>query len=177
MKSHQNQVFELFEAIRLALAMSLFNWSAQRYLPSATIIRLIRYFYKTSAIDGSGSLDDVNLVMLIALIHSLNTNHTDDQVLNEQQHNVLRDPESIQQIYNVLTTETVTDINRELGALIKFTYGLYLAGLRHAAASQFTTNNDFKTIDYDEQLVDEAITARVFHYLYHHVLEKKIIYR
>lgn len=178
-KSHQNQVFELFEAIRLALALSLFNWSAQRSLPTPVILRLIRYFYKVNASDGSGSLDDANLIILLALMYSINSNNLqkDELAYHDQLRNVLKDPESVQQIYNVLTTDIIADSNKELAAFIKFSYGLYLAGLRHAAASQFLTNNDYKTIDYDEQLIDDAISGHVFKYLYHHILEKKIIYR
>lgn len=178
MKSHQNQVFELFESIRLALALCLFNWSAQRSLPTTIIIRLIRYFFKINATDGTGSLDDANLIILLALLYSINTSHLqkDDIVQYDQLRNVVKDPENVKQIYNVLSTESIADLNNELAAVIKFSFGLYLAGLRHAAASQFLTNNEYKTIDYDEQLVDEAIAVHVFKYIYHHILEKKIIY-
>uniref|UniRef100_A0A1A9X213 Uncharacterized protein n=1 Tax=Glossina brevipalpis TaxID=37001 RepID=A0A1A9X213_9MUSC len=77
---HQNQVKELFQEIRLALAAAIFNWSAQRSLPSAIVIRLIKILSKYKSTEASGSIDDVTLTMLFALLYSYDTS-----VLQEQE--------------------------------------------------------------------------------------------
>uniref|UniRef100_A0A1A9WFW1 Nuclear pore complex protein Nup205 n=1 Tax=Glossina brevipalpis TaxID=37001 RepID=A0A1A9WFW1_9MUSC len=173
---HQNQVKELFQETRLALAASVFNWSAQRSLPSAIVIRLIKILSKYKSTEASGSIDDVTLTMLFALLYSYDTSVLQKQEDSRliQNLNMVKDGEFAQQIYNVLMSETIPEQNDGINSFIKFSFGLFLSGLRHA--SQYLQSSVYKVVNHDEQLVDDAIYANVFKFIYYFLLEKDMIY-
>lgn len=175
--AHQNQVFELFMEIRLALATSLFNWSAQRSLPSAIVARLIKYFSQYKVTEATGIMDDTALTMLMALLYSLNTcilqKQDDNQLI--QKLNIIKDNNFAQQVYNALQCASIPEQIYEFSSIIKFSFGLCLCGLRHA--SQYLQNNLYKIVNYDEQLIDEAISLNVFKFVYYFILEKDIVYK
>uniref|UniRef100_A0A1B0A9W8 Nuclear pore complex protein Nup205 n=1 Tax=Glossina pallidipes TaxID=7398 RepID=A0A1B0A9W8_GLOPL len=174
---HQNQVTELFQNIRLALVTALFNWSAQRSLPAAIVTRLIKILSKYKSTEASGSIDDVTLTMLFALLYSYDTSTLQNQEDNPfiQNLNMVKDGEFAQQIYNVLMSETIPEQNDGINSFIKFSFGLSLSGLRHA--SQYLQSSVYKVVNHDEQLVDDAIYANVFKFIYYSLLERDIIYK
>ncbi|KAI9590013.1 nuclear pore complex protein Nup205 [Glossina fuscipes] len=174
---HQNQITELFQNIRLALVTALFNWSAQRSLPATIVTRLIKVLSKYKSTEASGSIDDVTLTMLFALLYAYDTSILQTQEDNPliQNLNMVKDGEFAQQIYNVLMSETIPEQNDGINSFIKFSFGLSLCGLRHA--SQYLQSSVYKVVNHDEQLVDDAIYANVFKFIYYFLLEKDIIYK
>uniref|UniRef100_A0A1A9Z711 Nuclear pore complex protein Nup205 n=1 Tax=Glossina pallidipes TaxID=7398 RepID=A0A1A9Z711_GLOPL len=168
---------QLFQNIRLALATALFNWSAQRSLPAAIVDRLIKILSKYKSTEASGSIDDVTLTMLFALLYSYDTSTLQNQEDNPfiQNLNMVKDGEFAQQICNVLMSETIPEQNDGINSFIKFSFGLSLSGLRHA--SQYLQSSVYRVVNHDEQLVDNAIYANVFKFIYYSLLEGDIIYK
>lgn len=180
---HQNQVIELFEDIRMSVAAALFNWSAQRSLPKSIIIKLLKNIPKCKSTENTGEFDDTTLTMLMALLYSYDTSilqkQDDNRLINNL--NIIKDNDFIQQICQNLfagapcgNTSTSVDSNDGIKSLIKFSFGLALSGLRHAP--QYMENST-RILDYDEQLVDDAISANIFKFIYYFMLPKKLIYK
>lgn len=173
---HQNQVIELFEDIRFSLATALFNWSAQRGLPKFITRKLLRSLAQSKAKEANGEMDNTSITMLMALLYSFDTSILQKQDDNPlvQNLSIIKDHEFVQHIFNAVTNVEISEINAGIVNLVKFSFGLSIAGLRHA--SQYLQN--YLTVsDYDEQLVDDAICSNIFKFIYCNILEKSIIYQ
>ncbi|KAM7343656.1 nuclear pore complex protein Nup205 [Cochliomyia hominivorax] len=176
---HRNQVAELFEEIRMSLAMALFNWSAQRSLPKSIVIKLLKNLSKYKSSEASGLIDDTTLTMLMSVVYAYDTNilqkQDDNRLINNL--NIIKDNEFVQQLYVALMSEKNSDNNTGNGIrnLIKFSFGLAISGLRHA--SQYLQNSSSIVTDYDEQLVDDTIGGNIFKFVYNCIIEKDIIYK
>ncbi|XP_023291874.2 nuclear pore complex protein Nup205 [Lucilia cuprina] len=176
---HRNQISELFEEIRMSLAMALFNWSAQRSLPKNIVIKLLKNLSKYKSSESTGMIDDTTLTMLMSVIYSYDTNilqkQDDNRLINNL--NIIKDNEFIQQLYMALMNDKSLDNNNNNGIknFIKFSFGLAISGLRHA--SQYLQNSSSIVTDYDEQLVDDAICSNIFKFIHNSIIEKDIIYK
>ncbi|XP_037929221.1 nuclear pore complex protein Nup205-like [Teleopsis dalmanni] len=170
----KNQVLELFEDTRLALATSLYNWSAQRGLPSNIIIKLIDILSNYTSLEASGSIDDVMMTMLMALLYSYDTSVLQRRVDNilVQNLNIINEIGAAQQIHNAIYQ---VEKKNGLNSLTMLTFGLALANLRHIPQNLQPFIS--KVIDYDEQLVDDAISKNVFEFMYYQILEVGILYK
>ncbi|XP_020811947.1 nuclear pore complex protein Nup205 [Drosophila serrata] len=175
-KKHQNQVLGLYEDIQRALAMALFHWSAQRGLPRSIAIRLLQLLANRKTTDADGNIDDITTIMLMALLYAYDTS-----VLLVTDHNnpltgrlpILSDPEFAKSFLDALYAQNSWQIPR-LDAVIKYSFGLTLASLRHAPSQLQAAA--LSVINRDEQLIDEALGASVFAFFYRLLLEKDLVY-
>ena len=70
---HRRQVFDLYSEIRQGLADCIFAFSAQSGLTKQDVIRLMDYLSKIKTTEGSGSgtIDDVNMTLTMALLYAI----------------------------------------------------------------------------------------------------------
>ena len=70
---HRRQVFDLYSEIRQGLADCIFAFSAQSGLSKQDVIRLMDYLSKIKTTEGSGSgtIDDVNMTLTMALLYAI----------------------------------------------------------------------------------------------------------
>ncbi|XP_068141155.1 nuclear pore complex protein Nup205 [Drosophila tropicalis] len=175
-KKHQNRVLGMYKSIRKSLAMALFNWSAQRGLPKLIAIRLLQYLANSKAVDTSGCVDDITLTMLMALLYSYDTSVL---LFNESQGPyasrlpIFADQDFAKGFYDALYGQSNWQSPR-LDCIIKYSFGLTLASLRHAPSNLQAAAGDI--INRDEQLIDEALAANIFGFFYRQLLEKEIVY-
>lgn len=174
---HRNQIMELFEEIRLSLAMALFNWSAQRSLPKTIIAKLLQMLSKHHFSESSGEIDDTELTILMAILYSYDTDilqKQDDNRLINYLH-IIKDNDFVQYVYNTLMNNQQKGDYKGIKSVVQFSFGLAISGLRRA--SIYLQNPSSIESDFDELLVDDAIYSNVFQFLYNSVLEKDILYK
>ncbi|EDW56225.1 GM22996 [Drosophila sechellia] len=175
-KKHQNQVLGLYEDIQQALAMALFHWSAQRGLPRHIAIRLLRQLASRRNHDAGGIMDDVTLIMLMALLYSYDTSIllvAEDMNEHTDRLPIFSDHKFAECFLEELYAQGSWQPPR-LNAIIAYSFGLTLASLRHAPAQLQATT--ISTINRDEMLIDEALGAQVFVFLHSLLLEKDMVY-
>ncbi|XP_017097003.2 nuclear pore complex protein Nup205 [Drosophila bipectinata] len=175
-KKHQNQVLGMYEDIQRALAMALFHWSAQRGLPRPVAIRLMQILASRKTIDASGKPDDVTLIMLMALLYAYDTSVlliTESNNLHTARLPILSDPDYAKGFLDALYSQGTWEIPR-LDAVIKYSFGLTLASLRHAPSQLQAAA--LASISRDEILINEALAANVFGFFYRQLLEKDVVY-
>ena len=70
---HRRQVFDLYTEIRQGLADCIFAFSAQSGLCKQDVIRLMDYLSKVKTTEGTGSgtIDDVNMTLVMALLYAI----------------------------------------------------------------------------------------------------------
>uniref|UniRef100_A0A6P4EG87 Nuclear pore complex protein Nup205 n=1 Tax=Drosophila rhopaloa TaxID=1041015 RepID=A0A6P4EG87_DRORH len=175
-KKHQNQVLGLYEDIQRALAMALFHWSAQRGLPRPIAIRLLQQLASRKTTDADGNIDDVTLIMLMALLYAYDTSVllvTEFTNPHTARLPILSDLEFANSFLEALYAQSSWQSPR-LDAIITYSFGLTLASLRHAPGQLQAAA--LSTINRDEILIDEALAAQVFGFFYRMLLEKDLVY-
>ncbi|KAM8720864.1 hypothetical protein ACLKA7_006842 [Drosophila subpalustris] len=175
-KKHQNQVLALYEDTRKALAMAMFHWSAQRGLSKNMAIRLLQYLANVKTTDANGNLDDVTLILLMALLYAYDTSVlliADCDSPHTSRLPILSDPEYAKGLYEAIYAQSAWQ-TPQLDAIIKYSFGLTLASLRQAPSE--LQANAGAIINRDEQLIDEALAANVFSFFYRQLLEKNVVY-
>ncbi|SPP78524.1 blast:Nuclear pore complex protein Nup205 [Drosophila guanche] len=175
---HQNQVLSLYEDIRKAVAMSLFNYSAQRGLPRAKAIRLMKMLAGCKGNENSagGNIDDVTVIMLMTLLYSYDTSvllSTDTVNPYTARLPIMWDAEFAKSFHEALCAQANWQMPG-LDAIIKYSFALALASLRHAPSQLQAPASAL--ISRDEQLMDEALAANVFGFIYRQLLENEMIY-
>lgn len=168
---------ELFEEIRLSLAMALFNWSAQRSFSKTIVAKLLQMLSEYHFSESTGEIDNTQLTIVMAILYSYDTNilqKQDDNRLINYLH-IIKDNDFVPYVYNILMNNKYKEDNEGIISMVKFSFGLAISGLRRA--SQYLQNPSSIETDYDEQLVDDAIYNNIFQFLYNSVLEKDIIYK
>ncbi|XP_001354955.4 nuclear pore complex protein Nup205 [Drosophila pseudoobscura] len=174
---HQNQVLALYEDIRKAVAMSLFNYSAQRGLPRGNAIRLMKMLAACKCNDNAGgNMDDVTVIMLMALLYSYDTSVLlISDVVNPYTGRlpIMWDPEFAKSFHEALYAQAKWQTPR-LDAIIKYSFALALASLRQAPSHLQAAASAL--IPRDEQLMDEALASNVFGFIYRQLLENEVIY-
>ncbi|ALC49201.1 CG11943 [Drosophila busckii] len=174
-KKHQNQVMALYEDTRRGIAMSLFNWSAQRGLPKAIALRLLQVLGQIKPLEATGDFDDVSIIMLMALLYAYDTSVlliADCESPHIGQLPILSDPDFATQFYDALQAQSWQ--SPQLAAIVKYSFGLTLASLRQAPSEY--QRNAGATINRDELLIDEALTANIFGIFYRQIFRKDIVY-
>nr|ACI88735.1 RE24713p [Drosophila melanogaster] len=175
-KKHQNQVLGLYEDIQQALAMALFNWSAQRGLPRHIAIRLMHQLANRKNHDAGGNMDDVTLIMLMALLYAYDTSMllvTGEPNEHTTRLPIFSDREFAECFLEELYAQSSWQAPR-LNAIIAYSFGLTLASLRHAPLQLQATA--ISIINRDEMLIDEALGAQVFVFFHSLLLEKDLVY-
>lgn len=173
---HHRQVLNLFEDIRLLLANTLFNYSAQCGLPREATIKLINYLskYKLASV-ADGGIDNVTLALQLSLMYALDLSvlqrHEDGEEIVKDLP-IMRDADFIDVVMDTLSSQWECE---GLRSLTLFTLGLAIATLRLAPSNFYA--NTAKIIDQDEVLVDAAIQERVFDFLHYTFLENDQIYK
>ncbi|XP_055844433.1 nuclear pore complex protein Nup205 [Episyrphus balteatus] len=175
---HRRQVLDLFEDIRLALATALFNWSAQCGLPKNIAKKLMEYLSKYKPTEPTGGIDDVTMTLLMALLYSFDTSVLQRQEDNErsvQNLPIINENGYAQHIYEALQSDNNWEWDNRLKSIVTFGFGLSMASLRHAPQNlQFSSA---RVIDRDEQLVDEAISMKVFDFIHYYLLDREILFK
>lgn len=175
-KKHQNQVLALYEDIRKALAMAVFNWSAQRGLSKNMAIRFLQYLANVKPTHANGNLDDVTLILLMALMYGYDTSVlliADCDSPHTARLPILCERDYAKCFYDAIYAQSGWQ-TPQLDAIIKYSFGLTLASLRQASSE--LQANAGAIINRDEQLIDEALAANVFSFFYRQLLEKNVVY-
>ncbi|KAH8386462.1 hypothetical protein KR093_000678, partial [Drosophila rubida] len=175
-KKHQNQVLGLYEDTRKALAMAMFNWSAQRGMPKHIAIRLLQHLANDKSCDSNGQLDDVSVILLMTLLYAYDTSVllvTDCDNPHTARLPILCDADYAKTFYDAVYAQNSWQTS-ELDGIVKYSFGLTLASLRQAPSD--VQANVGAIINRDEQLIDEALNANVFGFLYRNLLEKNVCY-
>lgn len=156
--------------------MALFHWSAQRGLPKNIAIRLLQHLANTKSTDAAGNMDDVTLIMLMALLYAYDTSVlliTECDSPHTARLPILSDPDYAKCFYEAIYAQNSWQ-TQHLDAIIKYSFGLTLASLRQAPSE--LQANAGALINRDEQLIDEALAANVFTFFYRQLLEKNVVY-
>ncbi|XP_017067012.1 nuclear pore complex protein Nup205 [Drosophila eugracilis] len=175
-KKHQNQVLGLYEDIQRAVGMTLFHWSAQRGLPRPIAIRLLQQLANRKTTDAKGDIDDVTVIMLMALLYAYDTSvllvseYTNPHTARLP---ILSDPEFSKGFLDALYAQSSWN-TPGLGAIITYSFGLTLASLRHAPNQLQAAA--LSVINRDENLIDEALAAQVFGFFYRSLLTSDLVY-
>lgn len=175
-KRHQNQVLAIYENTRKALAMAMFNWSAQRGLPKNIAIRLLQQLANDKSADATGNMDDVMLIQLMTLLYAFDTSVlliTETDNPHTARLPILSDPDYAKSFYEAIYAQKVWH-TPHLDAIIKYSFGLTLASFRQAPSDLQATIGSL--INRDEQLIDEALAGNVFNFFYRKLLEKNVVY-
>ncbi|XP_067638350.1 nuclear pore complex protein Nup205 isoform X3 [Eurosta solidaginis] len=173
-KKHQNQIQRLYHDIKLGLATALFYWAAQRGLPKAIVVKLIKNLSTLAQGQASGVINDITLTVIFALLYACDTSVLlRSEASTAITHNIpiLSQGDFLQTVHEALTVSYQDGLN----AVLELAFGLALTGFRHS--SQQVPNSSSKIISTDEQLIDAAISNKVFDFLLHYVLENKTLYR
>ncbi|KAH8396312.1 hypothetical protein KR222_008106, partial [Zaprionus bogoriensis] len=176
-KKHQNQVLALYRDTRKALAMALFNWSAQRGLPRNIAIRLLQQLANDKTADAAGNLDDVTLILLMTLLYAYDTSVllvAECDNVHAARLPILSDPEYAKCFYEAIYAQSVWH-TPHLDAIIKYSFGLTLASFRQAPSDIQACVGAL--INRDEQLIDEALAGNVYSFFYRKLLEKSVVYK
>ncbi|XP_054727442.1 nuclear pore complex protein Nup205 [Anastrepha obliqua] len=173
-KKHQNQVQQLYNDIKMSLATALFYWAAQRGLSKSIVVKLIKKMPKFAQVQASGTVDDITLTVLFAILYACDTSvllKYEASTTVSQNIPILCQGDFLQTVHEALISTHQDGLN----GTVKLAFGLALTGFRHA--SQQVPNSVSKVITYDEQLIDAAINSKVFDFLYYYVLENRTLYR
>lgn len=133
---------------------------------------MIKYLARYKAADSRGGIDNVTLVLLIALLYALDVSvlqRRDDCEQLVRKLPIVSDDSFLESVLQTLETKWEHD---DLRSTALFAVGLSLATLRQAPQ-----NMHIRCIDRDEALVDQAIQGKVFEALYHKVLENDSFYQ
>ncbi|XP_055390089.1 nuclear pore complex protein Nup205 [Condylostylus longicornis] len=174
---HHRQVLDLFEEIQLALATSLFNWSAQCGLPKNVTEKLMIHLSKYKPTESRGGMDNVTLTLLMALLYAFDASvlqRHEDIERSVQILPIISEKDYAQSIYNILK-DSNWEWDNKLKSIVNFAFGLSMATLRHAP--QNLKFNSEKIIENDEDIVDEAIQCKVFDFIHYYLLENELIYK
>ncbi|GAB0093387.1 Nuclear pore complex protein Nup205 [Sergentomyia squamirostris] len=172
---HYRQIVDLFEDIRMILATCLFNWAAQCGLTAPVTLSLMDYLAKYEPNGPRGGLDDVTLSLMMTLLYAFDLSVLQKREDGEE---IVRNLPIISSDNYILTAMDVltNSWNCEgLRAVAQFSLGLALATLRLAPQNFQPTS--INATDHDEVLVNEAIKAKVFEFLYHVVLENELCFK
>lgn len=173
---HHRQVIDLFEEIRLLLATTLFNWSAQCGLPKDITLKLIDYLSKYKPETQRGGIDNVTLALQMALFNAFDISVVQKREDGEEL--VKRLPFFCETGY----AQAVSNAFREganwecegLWAVSLFSFGLSLATLR--SLPQNLHMNAARIIDLDESFVEASIQKKVFNFIYNVLLDNDLVF-
>ncbi|OCT86111.1 hypothetical protein XELAEV_18019805mg [Xenopus laevis] len=159
-KKHRKEVSDLIKECQQSLAHSLYSWSCQTPLNREDTLLLIGYLEKVT-VEGDGSLDKVNLTLLMSLLYCLDVGFleqgTDDREELMKQASMFMDRQYIAAIHNRLQN-TQPWKSPGMQATVRLAWALALRGI-----SQFSEVLEFS--EADEPMAEIAIGGNVFLFL------------
>lgn len=172
---HYRQIVDLYQDIRLLLALCLFNWAAQCGLPKRVTLRLVALLAKYSPNDGDsrGGLDNVTLTLLMTLLYAL-----DVSVLQKREDGedlvrrlpIISEGGFIEALLEKLNVPWQCD---GLRAVAMFTLSVTLATLRLAPQNLQPSP---AILEQDDTLCDSAIQLKFFDFLHCTLLENELCF-
>lgn len=175
---HYRQVVDLYQDIRLLLALCLFNWAAQCGLPKRVTLRLMDLLAKYSANDDArGGLDSVTATLLMALLYAL-----DVSVLQKREDGeefvkrlpIIAEVGFIDAVLDRLTNPNHTPWQCDgLRSVAMFTLSVTLATLRLAPQN---LQPSAATLEQDDSLCDAAIQGQVFDFVHCTLLDNEFVF-
>ncbi|KAA0187581.1 hypothetical protein HAZT_HAZT007786 [Hyalella azteca] len=170
---HRRMVLDKFKSIRTLFAEALFCWSAQTPLEKDDCRRLMAYLSKVKLEEtGDGTLDHVNLTLLMALLYSLEAGHllaVEDMTDALSSFPITSDKTFVAEIHKELKSGREWECPG-LKAVVQFAWAVSLANLRQVANNIQLADYD-AFIDEDELMLSEALKCKVFSFL-----EKSVLY-
>uniref|UniRef100_A0A2P2I4J7 Nuclear pore complex protein Nup205-like n=1 Tax=Hirondellea gigas TaxID=1518452 RepID=A0A2P2I4J7_9CRUS len=172
---HRKMVLDKFKSVRLLFAESLFYWAAQTPLEKDECRRLMAYLSKVKLAEtGDGSLDQVTITLLMALLYSIESGHllaVEDMTDALSSFPITSDKTFVAEIHRELQSGGREWECPGLKAVVQFAWAVSLANLRQVANSIQLTDYD-AYIDDDELMLAEALKVNVFSFLEKSVLCK-----
>ncbi|KAK8387299.1 hypothetical protein O3P69_018111 [Scylla paramamosain] len=172
---HRKLVLDKFQAVRSLLADALFCWAAQTPLKRDECRRLLAHLSKVKLTETSdGSLDPVNLALLMALLYSLEAGHLlalEDMTEALSQFPITNDKKFVQEIHRDIKSEQAWE-TPGLKAIVQLAWTVSLANLRHAVPTHFTDVDAILEED-DDIILNEALKGKVFSFIQNSILSKK----
>lgn len=173
---HRRQVIDLFNEIRLILSEIVFLWSAQSGLPKEQIMLLINHLREIKVEEeATGTLDNVNLYLLFALLSSvdlsvLHIREDGEEIV--QNLPIISENDFFMTLLDELSLSKGKWKSEGLQGVTLFGFAVCLASLRLIPQHQHL----HYAIEHEEQFVDAAIDMRVFEFLINVVLENEMLY-
>ncbi|KAM4746874.1 nuclear pore complex protein Nup205 [Rhinophrynus dorsalis] len=162
-EKHRKKVSDLIKECRQCLAESLYKWSCQSPLNKDDTLLLIGYLEKVT-LEADGSLDSVNLTLLMALLYCLDVGFlehgTDDREELMQQTPLLTERQYIASIHNRLQDSQPWKVPG-LQATVRLAWALALRGI--SQLSEVTALAEFT--EADEAMAELAIAGNAFLFL------------
>ncbi|XP_041441814.1 LOW QUALITY PROTEIN: nuclear pore complex protein Nup205 [Xenopus laevis] len=159
-EKHRKEVSDLIKECRQSLAHSLYSWSCQTPLSKEDTLLLIGYLEKVT-VEGDGSLDKVNLTLLMSLLYCLDVGFleqgTDDREELMKHVSMFMDRQYIVSIHNRLQDSQPWKLPG-MQATIRLAWALALRGI-----SQFSDVLEFS--EADEPMAEMALSGNVFLFL------------
>ncbi|XP_053575664.1 nuclear pore complex protein Nup205 [Bombina bombina] len=162
-EKHRKEVSDLIKGCRQSLAECLFSWACQSPLSKEDTLLLIEYLEKVS-VEADGSLDRVNLTILMALLYCIDVGFleqgTEDREDLMQQSPLLTEKQYISSIHTRLQDPKPWKLPG-LQATVRLAWGLTLRGI--SQLSEITALAEFT--EADEAMAELAIGGNVFLFL------------
>ncbi|XP_063595108.1 nuclear pore complex protein Nup205-like [Penaeus indicus] len=172
---HRKMVLDKFQAVRSLLAESLFSWAAQTPLKKEECRRLLSFMSKVKLTETSdGSLDTVNLALLMALLYSLEAGHllnSEDMTEALSQFPITSDRSFVQEIHQDMRSEQAWE-TPGLKAIVQLAWAVSLANLRQVAVATQLADID-AILEEDDAVLDDALKGKVFSFIQNSILTKK----
>ena len=174
---HRKLVLDKFSSVRTLLGETLFGWAAQTPLKKDECRRLLMHLSKVKLTETSdGSLDQVSLALLMALLYSIEAGHilnTEDMTEALSQFPITSDRTFVQEIHRELKSDLVWE-TPGLKAVVLLAWTVSLANLRQIAVATQLADID-SILEDDDAILDEALKGRVFSFIQNSILSKKNI--
>ncbi|XP_039625995.1 nuclear pore complex protein Nup205 isoform X3 [Polypterus senegalus] len=167
-EKHRKEVSDLIKECRLTLAECLFSWTCQSSLSMDDILSLFGYLENVTT-EGDGSLDSVNLALVMALLYNFDVSFleqgSDDMEDLIHTMPLLTNKQYVAEIHNRLQDANPWKLPG-LQAVVRLTWAVTLRALSQhpqgAALVEFTEG--------DEAMADIAITQNAFLFILEAIL-------
>lgn len=172
---HRQLVLTKFSNVRTLLAETLFAWAGQTPMKKDECRRIIAHLAEVKLDEtGDGSLDQVNLSLVMALLYSLEVGHvlhSEDITEALGQFPITNDRTFVIEIHRELKSDRQWK-TPGLKGVIQLAWGVSLSNLRQVAAA--TQMSEIEAIlEEDEAVLEEATKAKVFNFIQNNILSEK----
>ncbi|XP_045608227.1 nuclear pore complex protein Nup205 [Procambarus clarkii] len=172
---HRKMVLDKFLAVRSLLAETLFCWAAQTPFKKDECRRLLAYMSKVKLTETSdGSLDPINLSLLMALLYSLEAGHLlnqEDMTEALTQFPISSDRTFVQEIHHEVRSDQAWE-TPGLKAIVQLAWAVSLANLRQVAVATQLADID-NILEDDDAVLDDSLKGKVFSFIQNSILSKK----
>lgn len=170
---HRKQVINLFNEIRFVLAETVFLWSANSGLTKDCTVAVINYLREAKLDEeASGKLSDVNMLILTALLYTidlsiLRVREDGEEVV--QSLPIISDPNYVDTLLKELVLSSSVWKTNGLKSVAMFALGVCMACLRDLPQTHQ------KSVDQEDDVIDKAIEGKVFDFLNNTILDNELI--